>query len=130
MSVPTITPFDRIEAAQEYLRFLSETVADNRRCTDADILEVAKQNSPRCLEVLKLVSYNLEKLDNHLKTSRQALNNLRKLRQLLLNEGTASPSCQHKISERFAIEAANGGQALGPPVSSPVKPTFKSAGLG
>jgi len=94
MGLATITPFDRVEAAHEYLTLLSETVADNRRIIDADTREVTNQNCQRCVEVLKLVSYNLEKLETHLKASRQSLNNLCKLRRLLLNESTATATTQ------------------------------------
>lgn len=89
MNCPGISPFDRIEAAQQYLALLSESVAENRQRIEADILEATNQNSQRYLEVLKLSSYNLEKLEEHLKASRQTLNNLRKLRRLLLNESAA-----------------------------------------
>lgn len=93
MTFPNITPFDSIEAAQEYLALLSEVVADNRQKIDADIAEPANQNFPRSLEVLKLTAYNLKKLEQHLKVSRQTLNNLRKLRRFLSNE--SAPSDRH-----------------------------------
>lgn len=90
MSLARIAPFDQVEAAQEYLTLLSETVADNRRTIEADVRELTNQNCDHCVQVLKLASYNLEKLEKHLKASRQILNNLRKLRRLLLNESAAS----------------------------------------
>jgi len=103
--MPQITPFDRIDAAQEYLIVLDEVISDNREKVDAELMEATAETSPRCIEVLKLVSYNLESLDKHLKASSRTLNNLRKLRGVLLNETAANSPCQNKIHNLCAIEA-------------------------
>lgn len=89
-----MSPFDRIEAAQEYLGLLIETVADNRQRIEADIREATNRNDQRLVEVLLLASYNLEKLENHLKASRRTLSNLHKLRRLLLNENVTISQTQ------------------------------------
>ncbi len=81
-----MTPFDRVEAAQEYLALLSDTVADNKQKVEAQLLRVANQGFLRSLDALRLVAYNLEQLDKHLKASRKTLSNLRKLRRLILSE--------------------------------------------
>jgi hypothetical protein len=61
------SPFDRIEAAQQYLALLSKSVADNRQRVEADMMEATNHNSQRFLEVLRLGVYNLEQLEKHLK---------------------------------------------------------------
>jgi hypothetical protein len=85
-----ITPFERIDAAQEYLVLLNETVTENKRKIDAALMEMTIQTSPSYVQALKLASHNLENLDNHLRASGRSLNNLRKLRGLLVNENVAN----------------------------------------
>lgn len=99
MKCPAVTPFDRIEAAQYYLALLSASVVDNKERIEADIVEATNDNSPRFLEVLKLGFYNLERLEKQLKATRQTLNNLRKLRRLLLSESIADATLKQKADE-------------------------------
>ena len=108
MNIQKITPFDRIEAASEYLTILHETVVENEHTIELDIAEVADQNIPRCQQVLTLISYNLEKLDGHLKTSAKILNNLARLRRLLLDERNASIPGQNKVHEMSGSETTIG----------------------
>ncbi len=79
------TPFDTIESAQEFLALLREAVDEAKYTCSCDILE-ADSKAPRRLDALRLVSYKLEKLEQHLKGSRRLLNDLRSLRRLLLEE--------------------------------------------
>jgi len=102
------SPFDRIEAAQQYLALLSKSVADNRQRVEADMMEATNHNSQRFLEVLRLGVYNLEQLEKHLKASRQMLNNLRKLRRLLSKENPANPTIKHKSVDLPVIETPAG----------------------
>ncbi|HYN15980.1 MAG TPA: hypothetical protein VES66_09360 [Terriglobales bacterium] len=81
--------FDSIESAQEYLSLLSETVRDTRAGVEADIA-ADPQPAPRTL-TLRMVSYNLAKLELHIQTSRRILNDLRPLRRMLLQQ-TAQPA--------------------------------------
>jgi len=83
-------PFEKIEAAQEYLTLLSGTVTENREKVEAEIKTTTDHAHKRHTEVLLAVIYNLEKLERHLKASRQALSNLRKLRGVLWNESTGT----------------------------------------
>lgn len=77
--------FESIESAQEYLVLLNQTVIEAREDTEADIDREADP-SVRHVQALRMVSYNLEKLDRHLKVSRRILNDLRTLRRLLHGE--------------------------------------------
>lgn len=82
------TPFDNIESAQEYVRLLAEAILDAKRDVEADVATEANAEFPRRVQALQLVLYNLEKLEQHLKASHRALNDLRSLRRLLLQERT------------------------------------------
>lgn len=104
MSCANTSPFDRIEAALEYLTLLSGTVAENRQKVDAEVMAAADHTLKRRLEVLAVVAYNLEKLERHLKASRQTLGNLRKLRRVLLNEGAGKGTDQEKTDELSRME--------------------------
>ena len=90
------TPFDSVESAQEYLRLLAEAVAEAKREVGADLTSEANSKFPRRLEALRLVVYNLEKLGQHLKASHRLLNDLRRLRRLLLEESAAPVELDRK----------------------------------
>jgi hypothetical protein len=81
------TPFESIESAQEFLKLLADTVLDAKRAVEDDIR--AESDNSRHTDALRLVSYNLDKLELHLKTSGRILNDLRMLRRLLLEEKAA-----------------------------------------
>jgi hypothetical protein len=78
--------FESIESAQEFLALLSQTVIEAKDDTLADINGKTDGQPKRHVEALQMVSYNLEKLDRHLKVSRRILNDLRTLRRLLHRE--------------------------------------------
>lgn len=79
------TPFESIEGAQEYMRLLAEAVREARQEVEADI---SSQKDPhqRRLQALRIVSYKLVKLEQHMKVSQRILNDLRSLRRLLFEE--------------------------------------------
>jgi hypothetical protein len=83
------TPFDGIEGAQEYLELLADAVLEAKRDVEADLGSETNSRFPRRLEALRLVLYKLDKLEEHLKISRRALNDLRTLRRLLLEQKAA-----------------------------------------
>lgn len=85
MSCESPTPFERIDAAQEYLALLSQTVQENRQKMQREMMIVIHEPHKRYFEVLSVIAYNLDRLEQHLKASRQALSNLRKLRMLLIS---------------------------------------------
>lgn len=83
---PMETPFDSIEGAHEYLGLLVEAIAEAKSNTGSDMRAASDAKSARHLDALRLVSYNLEKLEQHIKISRRLLNDLRTMRRLLLDE--------------------------------------------
>ena len=80
------TPFDSVEGAHEYLSLLSDAIQDAKNEIEADIRAAEDPKFPRRLEALRLVSFKLEKLEQHVKGGRRVLNDLRTLRRLLLDE--------------------------------------------
>lgn len=86
MSYQPETPFDSIEGSHEYVAMLAEAIAEALRDVQSDVAAAEKEGAERRKEGLLLVSYNLAKLDMHIRTSRRILNDLRTLRRLLLSE--------------------------------------------
>jgi hypothetical protein len=81
-------PFETIESAQEYLSLLSQELEESLQAVEADIRAHASSAPSRHLDALRLISYNLQKLNSHLKRSRLILNDLRTLRRRLHQERT------------------------------------------
>jgi hypothetical protein len=80
------TPFDSIEGSHEYVALLAESLDEARRDVDAEIAAAEHEGADRRKEALLLVSFNLAKLNLHIRGSRRILNDLRTLRRLLLAE--------------------------------------------
>lgn len=76
-------PFETIESAQEYIALLIQAVSESQEAIAAEIRTQGASASPRHLEALNLIVYNLNKLNIHVKRSRRILNDLRTLRLLL-----------------------------------------------
>jgi hypothetical protein len=93
------TPFDTIESAQQFLALLHEAVEDAKHNVDIDIRE-ADSRDQRRLDALRLVSYKLEKLEQHVKASCRLLNDLRTLRRLLLEERSESAIEPHEMESK------------------------------
>jgi hypothetical protein len=75
--------FESIESAQEYLGLLAQVVLESQQALSADIQTKSDSESPRRVDALRLIEYNLEKLARHIKASRRILNDLRMLRRIL-----------------------------------------------
>ena len=86
MSYESETPFDNIESSHEYVALLAEAIEEAKREIEEEIAAAESENAERRKEALLLVSYNLGKLDLHIRSSRRILNDLRSLRRLLLSE--------------------------------------------
>ncbi len=90
MNIPTTrsvqTPFDSVENAQTYIRLLIEALIEAKKEIDDDVETFSRNHSERRLQALRLVQYKLDRLEHHLKTSGRMLNDLRRLRRLLLEE--------------------------------------------
>jgi hypothetical protein len=87
------TPFDNIESSHEYVAMLAEALAEARQEIEEEIRLAEKEGSAaeRRKQALLLVSYNLDKLNLHMASSRRILNDLRSLRRLLLSERAERP---------------------------------------
>jgi formiminotetrahydrofolate cyclodeaminase len=79
------TPFDSVENAQAYIQLLIETLIEAKKEV-ADDAAAAATRSERRLEALRLVEYKLHRLEHHLRISGHMLNDLRRLRRLLLDQ--------------------------------------------
>ena len=86
MTYNSITPFEDIESAYEYLSLLREAVLESRNTVQADIDAQQEGSWPRRIAALRLVLYKLDKVEEHVKASSRLLNDLRSLRRLLQDE--------------------------------------------
>lgn len=81
------TPFNSLEAAHEYVGLLLDAVQETRADVAGDVAEAPPDaDGARRREALQLVTWKLERLETHLAASRRLLNDLRRLRRLLLGD--------------------------------------------
>jgi hypothetical protein len=80
------TPLDSIEGSHEYVAMLAEALDEARREIEEELAVAEREGADRRKQALLLVSYNLDKLNLHITSSRRILNDLRSLRRLLLAE--------------------------------------------
>jgi len=85
----TKTPFDNVEGAHEYVGLLLEALRQARAEVAQDLGRAQGEGAARQVEALQLVAWKLERLDAQLLASRHLLNDLRRLRRLLLGDDTA-----------------------------------------
>ena len=86
MDVQDETPFDSIEGSHEYVAMLAEALNEARREIEEEVTAAEREGADRRKQALLLVSYNLDKLNLHITSSRRILNDLRSLRRVLLAE--------------------------------------------
>lgn len=98
MNRPIETPFDSIENARQYIGLLAEAVAEAQRDIDDEII----LSTGRRVQALRVVEYNLEKLQRYLSASRRTLNDLRSLRRLLHEEKPATNGTENHQVVRTA----------------------------
>ena len=84
MSYQRETPFDDIASAREYVEQLLEAAREAQEEINAEIVRAADPGLERRQEALHLVKYKLGQLEGHVDSSRRILNDLTKLRRLLL----------------------------------------------
>jgi hypothetical protein len=87
------TPFDNVETAHEYVGLLLEAVRQARGEVAQDVERARAERADRQVEALQLVVWKLERLETHLASGQHLLNDLRRLRRLLLGE-EAHPSAR------------------------------------
>lgn len=80
------TPFDTIESAQDFVRVLTETIADARQEIATDLERELQSPTSRRTRALQIAAYNLDRLEKQMIRSRRILNDLRSLRRLLFAE--------------------------------------------
>jgi hypothetical protein len=87
----TETPFDNVEGAHEYVGLLIEAVRQARDEVGQDLERARAEGATRTLEALQLAAWKLERLESQLGASRHLLNDLRRLRRLLLGDDSPLP---------------------------------------
>ena len=92
ISSQSVTPFESIENAQDYLRLLGEEVAHVLGDVEADATSAVGAQFARRLDALRLVSYKLRRLQQHVQASGRLLNDLRMLGRILGCEAQESKS--------------------------------------
>jgi len=93
------TPFENVEAAHEYVRLLVEAVRQARAEVVQDLEEAKSVHEARREEALRLVAWKLERLEGQLESSRHLLNDLRRMRRLLLGEDARTPGPREERDE-------------------------------
>jgi hypothetical protein len=78
------TPFDNIESAREYVNQLLAATREAQGEIESELVRAADPQLPRRQQALQLVKYKLNQLTSHIAASRRILNDLTKLRRLLL----------------------------------------------
>ncbi len=87
------TPFDNVEGAHEYVGLLLEAVREAREEVELDLAEASAATEGRRSEALRMVAWKLARLEAQLTASRRLLNDLRRLRRVLLGDvDAASPA--------------------------------------
>jgi hypothetical protein len=80
------TPFESIESAQHFIALLAEAIADARQEIREDTATATAACAARQVEALRLVDHKLSQLSAHVLASSRILNDLRKLRRLLIGQ--------------------------------------------
>ena len=79
-------PFDSIESAQDFMNVLAETILDVMKDLRRDQDAAMQDGQQRRAQALDLALFKLKMLGCYVHKSRRALNDLRMLRRLILNE--------------------------------------------
>ena len=86
------TPFVNVEAAHEYVGLLLDAVRQACGEVAHDLEQAQADGAARQVEALQLVAWKLGRLEAQLGSSRHLLNDLRRLRILLLGNDGAGPA--------------------------------------
>ena len=79
-------PFETIESAQEFMNVLAAVILDVVQEVNAARISAFDQGELRRVKALELSTYKLKMLARYVQKSRRALNDLRILRRLIMNE--------------------------------------------
>lgn len=83
-------PFATVESALEFMHLLNTAIADTAADVQQDIEEAQAATDQRRIEALQMVSYKLQLLGIHVGKSERLLNDLRRLRTVILAESKTS----------------------------------------
>jgi hypothetical protein len=86
MSYQQETPFDNLDSALEYVSQLFDATGEAQVEVDTEITRTEDPELARRKQALQLVKLKLGQLSTHVAASRRALNDLRMLRRILLEE--------------------------------------------
>ena len=78
--------FDSIESVQDFMKILADTVLDSLKDLNRDREVANRDGEDRRAQAIQLAQYKLKVLGRHIHKSRLALNDLRTIRRLILNE--------------------------------------------
>jgi hypothetical protein len=79
-------PFDSIESAQDFMSVLGETVLDAMKDLSRDRERAVRDGDERRARAIEIAQFKLKMLGCYVHKSRRALNDLRTIRRLILNE--------------------------------------------
>jgi hypothetical protein len=86
VSVMRQTPFETVESAQRFVALLAEAIAEARQDIREDTETAMAVRAERQVEALHLVEHKLSQLAAHVHASSRILNDLKRLRRLLLGQ--------------------------------------------
>src|SRR5690242_9057038 len=79
-------PFDTIESAYDFMGVLGETVLDAIKDLHRDHQNALQDGNARTAQAIEIALFKAKTLNSYVHRSRRALNDLRTLRRLILNE--------------------------------------------
>jgi hypothetical protein len=79
-------PFDSIESAYDFMNVLAETIVDNLKDLHRDHQVAMREGEARRARAIELAIFKSKSLGCYVYKSRRALNDLRTIRRLILNE--------------------------------------------
>jgi hypothetical protein len=85
-------PFESIESAQDYMNILATTILEVMGELKRDRDQALRDGEKRRAQAIDLAIFKLKMLSCYLFKSRRALNDLRILRRLILNERLSAES--------------------------------------
>ncbi len=92
------TPFDNIESACDYVNQLLVAAREAQGEIETEILRTTDPQLARRQQALQLVKYKLSQLASHIAASRRILNDLTKLRRLLLEAKSPDQHDTQKVT--------------------------------
>jgi hypothetical protein len=107
MAYQSETPFDNIENAYEYVNQLLAATNEAQSEIETELLRVTDPQLARRQQALQLVKYKLTQLASHIAASRRILNDLTKLRRLLLEVRKSDAKDSHTESRPAAETGSN-----------------------